>query len=392
MAFKTIADPERLVGYKVVMYPTDEQKEEINHIINVYRGVCNLTIQFQNEAQENNEYISYYKMANKFSQLKKEKEYSWIDIPLSTVRQALLDIDRGYKRFFNHQCNHPRFKSKKKDKKSFGVRCDRCRIMGKYIRISGLKSGDGWVYASNHNIPEGKRLYVTGVEFDDYRYWFFCKVEMPMIDMSDIPKSDPIGIDVGIRKMITTSDGEIYQLPDTYKLEKRRKRQQKRLSRYQNALMKEAIHTRTKYEDLPRSKSMQKLMKQFRKTCNKITNKRDTAIHTATKRIVDKNPEAIVIENIKVGNILAKGKWMNKFIPQLIFNKIHTQIKYKAANRGIPVIIADREYPSSKTCSGCGYVYKSFASQETFICPCCGLRIDRDINAAINLRNLAYSN
>ena len=264
--------------------------------------------------------------------------------------------------------------------------------MGKYIRISGLKSGDGWVYASNHNIPEGKRLYVTGIEFDDYRYWFFCKVEMPMIDMSDIPKSDPIGIDVGIRKMITTSDGEIYQLPDTYKLEKRKRRQQKRLSRYQNALMKEAIHTRTKYEDLPRSKSMQKLMKQFRKTCNRITNKRDTAIHTATKRIVDKNPEAIIIENIKVGNILAKGKWMNKFIPQLIFNKIHTQIKYKAANRGIPVIIADREYPSSKTCSSCGYVYKSFASQETFICPCCGLRIDRDINAAINLRNLAYSN
>lgn len=390
MAFNLKADPSRLVGYKVVIYPTDEQKEEIAHIINIYRAVCNLTLEFQNEAQKDNKYISYYTMSKRFSTLLKEKEYSWIDIGLSTVRQAILDIDRGYKKFFNHQSNHPKFKSRKRDKKSFNTRCERCHIKGEYIQISGLKSGKGLVYAAKHNIPQGKRLYVTGVEFDGYRYWFYCKVEMPRIDMSNIPQSDPIGIDVGIRKMITTSNGDIYNLPDTRKLEKRRNRQQKRLSRYQHSLMKESIRTRTKYEDMPRSKSMLKLMYQYRKTCNKITNKRNTVIHTATKRIVDLNPSSIVIEDIKVGDILKEGKWMNKFIPQLIFNKIHTQIKYKADNRGIPVIIADRNYPSSKICSSCGYIYHSFASQKTFICPCCGLRIDRDINAALNLKKLAY--
>ena len=392
MAFSLLANPERLVGYKVVIYPTEEQKKEIAHIIDIYRAVCNLVIEFQNESEKENKYISYYSMSKKFSDLLKTKEYSWIDIGLSLTRQAILDIDRGYKRFFNHTANHPKFKSRRTDKKSFGTRCERCHIKGQYIQISGIKSGKGLVYAANHNIPEGKRLYVTGVEFDDYRYWFYCKVEMPIIDMSNIPKHDAIGIDVGIRKMITTSDGEIYNLPDTRKLEKRKRRQQRRLSRYQASIIKQAQSTRTKYEDVPKSKSMQKLMKQFRKTCNKITNKRDTTIHTATKRIVDKNPEVIVIEDIKVRHILSEGKWMNKFIPQLVFNKIHTQIKYKAANRGIPVIIADSQYPSTKTCSNCGYIYKTFASQETFICPMCGLRIDRDLNAALNLKSLAYSN
>ena len=206
--------------------------------------------------------------------------------------------------------------------------------------------------------------------------------------MSEVEKSSPIGIDVGIRNMITTSDGDVFEFPDTKKYEKRMKRQQRRLQKYYNRYLEESFRTRTKYEDIPKSKNMVKKQKALHKTISKIHNKILNEANVATKRIVDKNPECIVIETISVREQQIKSPWLLKHAPHMMYYTLHRQIQFKAKIRGIPVIKADTNYPSSQICSNCGNIRKT--RHTIYNCPVCGLRLDRDINAAINLRNLAY--
>ena len=313
--------------------------------------------------------------------------YRWLqNISTNVIRCTLNNLDNAFRRFFSGQNKHPKFKSKKHSKKSFTTRAERCRVDGEYISISGLK--DRMVLAKNHKIPQDAKMYNTTVSFDGINYWFSCTIETSQIDISDLPKTDPIGIDVGIVNMIATSDGEFYKYSDTSKYIKRHKRQQRRLSRYYSKYLKIAASTRTKYDDVPKSKNFDKATKDVYRTVQKIHNKKYNDIHTATKRIVEKNPSAIVIEDISVKE-QAKNKWFRSMIPQAMYYEIHRQLQYKAKYRDIPVIKADKHFPSSKMCSNCGEIGK-FLHHRIFHCPYCGLRIDRDLNAAYNLRDLAY--
>ena len=373
-------------GYKIKVYPTETQKVSINRAIEIYRAVFNTALDIQQENHRNgNKYISFYTMEHEFSKLYKTDKYSWMrEIPMSTVREALADLDMAYKSFFKGLSRFPKYKSKKEYTKMIGARSERCRIVDNRIYISGL----GYLDGKNHNLSQNMRMYDTRLTFDGYDYWFTFTAETEMVDMTSIPKTDPVGIDVGIRNFATTSNGEVYQLSDVSKYQKRLRRQHKRLSRYYNRYLAESKRTTTKYEDIPKSNNMQKALKQHHKTYSKIKNKLRTDIHTITKQIVSKNPEAIVIEDIRVRE-LQKDKWFVKKNPYPYFFEFRRQITYKAEDRNIPVIIADNNYPSSQICSRCGVQHKIY-SNKLFICPNCGLRIDRDLNAAYNLRNLAY--
>lgn len=133
---------------------------------------------------------------------------------------------------------------------------------------------------------------------------------------------------------------------------------------------------------------MQKRLYDQFKTYSKIHNKKYNDIHNATKDIVKRYPSAIVIEDIRVSDQL-KNSWSRKFAPNMLYYEIHRQLIYKASDRGIPIIKADRSFASSQICSKCGFMHKIYGN-KIFVCPKCGLRIDRDLNAAYNLENLAY--
>lgn len=207
--------------------------------------------------------------------------------------------------------------------------------------------------------------------------------------MSNIPQSDPIGVDVGIRRIAVTSNKDYFYFSNTKKLEDKLKKQQKRLSKDYKAYIAESKRTRTKYENVPKSKNHRKRLNKMHKTQSKITNKRINDIHTATKRIVDQNPSVIVIEDIKVREINS-DPWMRKYNPTMMFYRIHEQIQYKAAERRIKVIKAPKNFPSTRICSNCGFERGKLTS-HIFTCPVCGFKIDRDLNASYNLRNLALS-
>ena len=384
---RCIANTDRLRGHRIKIYPTEEQIALINCNINSYRAIYNIALDLQNRNyNDGNRYIKYFDMCKIFSDMRNNNpEYSWFkQIQLSTIRQALRDLDNAFNNFFNKKTRYPRFKSKKRSKKFFTTRSERTNIKNNYIRIPGIGLVDG----KDHHIPN-TRLYNTGLTFDGYNYWFYCQIETDTIETPlYIKDRTPIGIDVGIRNMITTSTGDYYHFSDTRKYEKRLKRQQRRLQKSYDKYLKQSMLTKTKYEDIPKSKNMQKRLRDRYRTYSKIRNKKRNDIHNATKCIVESYPSAIVIEDLSVTNQLKKG-WMRKFYPNMLFYEIHRQIIYKAEDRNIPIIVADKQFPSSQTCSRCGSIRKIYGN-KTFICHKCGFKIDRDLNAAYNLRNLAY--
>lgn len=387
---KCKANDERLKGCKRKLYPTENQKSLLDRNIEVARAVYNLALEIQIKNRDaGNKYIQYFDICKIFQKLRNEDQnFKWLnDVSIGVIREALLDADNAFMKFFAGLNRFPRFKSKK-SKKSFTTRSDRTRIKGNYVQISGL-SGE-LIDAKKHHIPDDVALHNTTVTFDGTDYWFSCTYEKDSIDYTDKPKTDVIGVDVGIRKMMATSDGQFYYLPDTSKEEEKLSRISVHVQKYIKRYTREAERTRTKYEDVPKSKNYSKLLAKQRKCYKKISNKRKTAIHTATKRIVENNPKAIVIETIKVNQIIRDKPFMKKYKPQMMFYEIHRQLDYKAADRGIPVFRAPTDFPSTQICSACGAIRKVSPSVKTFKCQCCGLKIDRDTNAAINLKNLVH--
>lgn len=391
MRKQSYAKTEFLKGFKVKLYPTENQKKELTRNIQVSRAVYNLGLEMQNVVYDNGgKYIRYFDLITEFSRMRNEDtDKSWLkDISVNTIRETLHNLDNAFMRFFKKQNHYPKFKSRKTAKKSFSVRSDRTNVYGEYIRISGLK--DAMILAKKHGIPEGKRMYNTVVSFDGYDYWFSGTIEIDKPDISEIEKSSPIGIDVGIVNMITTSEGEFFKFSNCRKFEKRLKRQQRRLSKDYNRYYKESLDTRSKYEDIQKSKNHHKRLKKRFKTIRKMKNKRMNDIHTATKQIVSKNPSAIVIEDISVRE-QCRNKWFRRSVDtnQVMYYEIHRQIKYKAKDRGIPVFIAEKNYASSHICSNCGN--RGYLKRRIFKCSHCGYKEDRDLNAAYNLRNLAIT-
>lgn len=387
------ANTSNLIGYVIEIYPTEEQKILIRQTMNIYRAVFNIALNMQNMRYRGFglKYIDYFDMCKIFSELRKLEGYEWLQkIPLSTAREALRDLNNGFKRFFRNVARYPKFKSKKYCKKSFTVRSDRTYVKGRFIFISGI----GDIDAKDHKIPIGVRVYHPTITYDGYnRYYLSLQIEVSdekYYCQLDTPKTESIGVDVGIRNLATLSDGTTYHFPKSIdKYMKKLKRKQRRLSKDFLKYYEQSIHTKTKYENIPKSKNHFKRLEEQYKITKKIKDIRKNCIHNMTKDIINKNPESIVIETIKVRHLIESEPWMRKYAPQMCFTEIHRQIMYKAKRHKIPVYRAPNDYPSTKTCNNCGYINKRFKTEHIFVCPICGYREDRDLNAAYNLRDLA---
>lgn len=378
-----------LRGIKIKIFPTEKQIEEIEKNIATARAIYNMALYIQKVNYDSGgTFIPYFDMINKFNTLKNTEEYSWInEVSAGTMQCALQNLDCAYNLFFKKASRFPKYKTKKNRHQSVSMRADRSHANGKYFKVSGIK---GLIKTGVQIINDKTKIHDVSISTNGYGdYWLSFSIKRKKIDMSDIPQSDPIGVDIGIRNLITTSNGDYYHFSDTSKLEKRKRRLDRRFSRYQKAYMEESIRTKTKYEDIPKSKNFMKFLRDRWKTVHKISNKHKNDIHYATKKIVDMNPSAIIIEDIHASEMIkSKGRRLSKDYPKMMFYEIHKQIRYKAEDRGIPVITANKYYPSSQLCSNCGYRQK--ITSHIYECPICGLKIDRDLNAAYNLRKLAY--
>ena len=383
------ANPDNLIGYKIKLYPTDEQKVILDRQIELFRFVYNWALEVEhnnyNNDKENSHFLREHEMYDKLKILRNSEGMEWLkELPLNTCRHAVLKVIRAFKLFFTKKNKYPRYKSRKHGPKYFCVRGERVRFFDEYVHIEGFKKGDN-ILCKNHNVPKNKKYYNCTISFDGYDYWLSLTKEVYYPMEFRIKTTEGIGVDLGLRKLAKLSNGMEYHLPNVDKLEKRRKRQAARVERDIQLRLDIAKQTRTKFEDVKPSNGMIRRAKELRKTCNRMTNIRKTYIHTMTKQIVELNPEFIVIEKLNVKGML-KNKYLARKISESCFYDIGIQLQYKAKARNIPLVIAPIDYPSTQICSNCGnrhYVGKS----EIYRCPICGLTIDRDLNAAINLKN-----
>lgn len=385
-----------LKAFKTEVYPTQVQKQKINQSIGVCRWLYNSYLAKNNELYElykNNEIDKKdaFMSANSFdkyinNEVKTLEEYKWINSCGSKARKkAICNAEIAYKRFFKGQSKFPRFKKKKNQdvklyfpknsKNDFKV--DRHRI-----NIPTLK----WVRLKEKGyIPINAKVINGTVSRKANRYYvsIVCEIDW------NVPSGEytkGLGIDLGIKDLAICSNKVTYKninkTQRVKKLEKKLKREQKRLSRKYESLK---IRNKKEKGEATRQ-NIQKQVVKVQRLHQKLANIRTDYINKTASEIVKQKPSYITIENLVVSNMM-KNRHLSKAVAQQKFYEFRSKLEYKCKLFGVELRIVDRFYPSSKLCHSCGSIKKDLKlSDRIYKCEC-GYIEDRDLNASFNLRD-----
>lgn len=300
----------------------------------------------------------------------KRKEFPWmLEVTKNAPQMAIIQLGQAFKNFFAGHSRYPKFRKKGRDDR-FTLTNDLISIDGCRIRIPRL----GWVRMRESLRFAGKIMSAT---ISRVANRWFVSITVDTENNSHLPKAEnqgAAGVDLGVSALATLSTGEVIDGPKPHKaLLLRLKRLSRSLSRKQKG-------------SANRGKAKIKLAKLHAR----IAAIRTDALHKLTTDLT-RRFHSIGIENLNVSGMM-KNRHLSKAIADMSFYEFRRQLQYKAEMRGGQVIVADRFYPSSKTCSDCGYKLESLPlSVRKWKCPGCGTDHDRDLNAAINLKNMAVS-
>ncbi len=353
-------------AFKFRIYPNKKQIELIKNTFGCVRFVYNYYLAKREEEYKTNGVTFNYNKCS--ADLTKQKQVNtWLkEVDKFALQNALKDLDKAFKNFFEGRANYPKFKSKKNKHQSFRTNFsnNNIKIEGNKIKLPKL----GWVKFAKSREIEGKILNVTVSRTPTGKY--FISICCSVDKIEEKPKTDRvIGIDLGINHFLIYSDGNKISNPKyLIKLEKRLIREQRKLSRKQigsNNYKKQALKVAKIYE--------------------KIRNQREDFLHKLSSKIINEN-QVIILEDLKVKNML-KNDRLSKFISDSAWAKFVKMLEYKAFWYGRAIVKVDTFYPSSQICSVCGYrneEVKDLKIRE-WRCPECGIVHDRDINASINI-------
>lgn len=368
-----------ILAKKVRIYPTKEQEQKLWQSVGTARFIYNYTLAKQEENYKNGgKFISDGIIRKELTQLKKS-ELIWLnEVSNNVTKQAVKDACNAYKRFFKGLAKKPKFKIRKKSKPSFYNDTSKLKVKEKKVLIEKV----GWI-KTNEQIPIDVKYNNPRVTYDN-KYWYISvgvEVDKKQEELTDIS----LGIDLGLKDLAVCSDGKVFKninkTKEVKNLEKRLKQKQRQISRkYEiNKIKKGGSCQFIKTKNIEKLENTTKLMHR------KLTNIRDNYIHQVTISIVKTKPYRIVIEDLNVSGMI-KNKHLSDSVRKQCFNKFRQYITYKAELYGIGLVIADRFYPSSKTCSECGSIKKDLKLKDrVYRCPHCGVVIDRDYNASLNL-------
>ena len=368
-----------ILAKKVRIYPTKEQEQKLWQSVGTARFIYNYTLAKQEENYKNGgKFISDGIIRKELTQLKKS-ELIWLnEVSNNVTKQAVKDACNAYKRFFKGLAKKPKFKIRKKSKPSFYNDTSKLKVKEKKVLIEKV----GWI-KTNEQIPIDVKYNNPRVTYDN-KYWYISvgvEVDKKQEELTDIS----LGIDLGLKDLAVCSDGKVFKninkTKEVKNLEKRLKQKQRQISRkYEINKIKKGGSCQ-----FIKTKNIEKLENTIKLMHRKLTNIRDNYIHQVTTSIVKTKPYRIVIEDLNVSGMI-KNKHLSDSVRKQCFNKFRQYITYKAELYGIGLVIADRFYPSSKTCSECGSIKKDLKLKDrVYRCPHCGVVIDRDYNASLNL-------
>ena len=374
---------------KVRLNPNNKQLTKLFQYAGCARFAYNWAIsREQDNYKQGNKFLSDNELRKEFTQLKKLQEYKWLnEVSNNVTKQAIKDACNTYKRFFKGQCKYPKFKSKKHSAPSFYQDNIKIQFTDTHVKVESFsmskkqnKQKLNWIkLCEKGRIPTDCKYMNPRFTYDGL-YWY-VSVGIEVDDNITLPSNEGIGIDLGIKDLAICSDNNTYKninkTQRVKKLEKRKRRLQRSISRRYEKNKKGVSYCKTC--------NIIKSEKELLKLNHRLTNIRQNYLHQITSEIVKREPSFICIEDLNVSGMM-KNKHLSKAVQQQGFYEFRRQIEYKSAWNNIPVVIADRFFPSSKLCSCCGSIKKDLKlSDRIYKCEC-GNIIDRDYQAALNLK------
>lgn len=376
---------------KVQLCPNNYQQSKLFQTAGVARFAYNWALGYEkSNYEQGNKFINDIDLRRIFTMEKKSPELSWLnDYSNNATKQAIKDACLAYRRFFEGKSQFPKFKSKRHTKPSFYVDTDRIALTQTHVKLEKLVNSRksnrqklNWIRLAEYDrIPSNAKYFNPRVTYDGLHWWLSVGIDTP--ESAEIPSNPGIGIDLGIKDLAICSDGNIYKNINKSrklkKLAKKKRRLQRKVSKKYRINKKGVCYQKTR--------NIIKSENELLKVSRKLTNIRQTYIQQTISEIVSRKPKFIVIEDLNVRGMM-KNRHLAKAVQDQSFYEFRRILTYKCEWNNISLIIADRFFPSSKTCSCCGSINHSLTLKDrTFICSECGLTIDRDLQAAINLAN-----
>lgn len=394
---------------KVRLKPTSDQEVLFWKSSGTHRFIYNWTLSRQIESYKSNKkFISDSILRKEITQLKKTEEFSWLgEVSAQIPSQSIKDCCEGIKKFFKRKDSNtqykksslkhkekdsnyklslidlkgfPSYKSRKTSRPSFYNNPVALEVKPNSVLIEKI----GWVVLSEKN-----RIPLSSKDFHSYmnpritydnKYWYLS-VGIEMTDTKVELSNESLGLDLGVKELVVCSNKmrfkNINKSKRVKKIEKRLRRLQRKVSRkYQN---------NKKGESFVKTSNTLKIEKKISLISRRLRNIRENHIHQITSTLVKTKPGRVVMENLNVKGMM-KNRHLSDSIGKCNFYKIKDIMKYKCEKYGIVFVEVPRFFPSSKKCSQCGNIKKDLnLSERTYHCDKCGLEIDRDFNASINL-------
>ena len=362
-----------LKAIKIRLYPTDNQIVYINKQLGCCRFVYNNCLAYRKNSYEIDKIsINSTKSINYITELKKTNEFLK-EVHSKILQQSVIDMNKAYDNFFKTKKGYPKFKRKHDNKQSFrfpndafsGIKGNRINLINnlKDIHFKCSKKDEKYLNKKQSNV---KSATLTKLPTGEFYLSILIDSDVKTVKLSN----NTIGIDLGIKDFVITSNGETF---DNLNFKKSKI---ERLKRLQRALSKKKKGSNN------RNKARIKLAKVYQK----INNQKQYYLHEVSNILINEN-KVICMEDLNVKGMVKNHK-LAEAIQQMNFGEFRRILEYKANWYDRNIVFVDRFYPSSKTCNHCGYINKKLKlSDRQWVCPDCGSVINRDYNAACNIRD-----
>jgi putative transposase len=357
-----------LKSYKYKIIPDEDQKVLLNKHFGSIRFIYNHFLnERKQEYETNKQTINYYDNCKSLTELKRQEEYSWLnEINSQSLQTSLKGLDDAYNGFFKKRTKFPRFKSKH-SKNSFKVP-QSVKILNGKLRIPKFKNPIDIIL---HRTFSGtiKQCTISKTPTNEYFVSILVETEHKKLEKT----GNSIGIDLGLKDFVITSDGYKYK-------------NNRYTKTYQTKLKKAQQHLSRKKKGSNKYKE-QKL--KVAKLHKKIANSRLDNLHKVSTELIKKY-DTIILEDLNIKGMIKNHK-LSKHIADVSWSKFITLLTYKAEWNDKQIVKIDRFFPSSKTCNCCGYINQNLKLDvREWTCPSCHTKLDRDLNASKNILKEGY--
>lgn len=364
-------------AYKYKLIPNQEQMETLSKYFGSVRFVYNWGLNKKIEThKESGKSISCFQLINELTLLKKQEGFEWLkECPRDTLDQSLRNLDAAFSNFFKKNAKYPKFKSKKCSRDSVKFRMSvHFDFIDWTVKLPKIGKVD---LCKNRTFNQAtcKQGICTVSRDHCGTYWCVVTVDdlQEMPSKAEISKDSSVGIDLGIKDYAILSDGRKFSNP------KHLENTKNRLEHLQKVLARKEKG----------SKNYEKMRIKVAKLHRKIANKRNDYLHNLSSYLVN-NYKTICLEDLNIKG-MTKNHHLARAIQDASWGEFTRQLQYKSDWNGDNIIYIGRFEPSSKTCSVCGYKKDDLKlSDRSWVCPQCGTKHDRDINAAINIKEMAF--